>query len=133
MLPLRKIASSGEIARVMLAVKTVLTSADQVPVLIFDEVDANIGGRVATAVARELASVSTRHQVLCITHLPQIAAAANVHFSVGKHMERQRTVTSIERLDADTRIHELTRMMGAEESSAAARKHAEELLHNAVD
>ena len=128
MLPLRKIASSGEIARVMLAAKTVLSAADQVPVLMFDEVDANIGGRVALAVADELAGLGISHQVLCISHLPQIAARAARHFEVGKNVEQKRTLTSITELDEEGRINELSRMMGASEDSEAARRHALEML-----
>ncbi len=127
-MPLRKIASSGEVSRVMLAIKTVLTGADQVPILIFDEVDANIGGRVATAVARELAAIADRHQVLCITHLPQIAAVAGTHFNVGKRVESGRTLTELNILDRNGRVSELSRMMGASEESGVAREHAEELL-----
>lgn len=128
MLPLRKIASSGEIARVMLAAKTVLSAADQVPVLMFDEVDANIGGRVALAVADELAGLGASHQVLCISHLPQIAARATRHFEVGKNVEQNRTLTRITELDDEGRINELSRMMGASEDSEAARRHALEML-----
>lgn len=129
-MPLRKIASSGEISRVMLAVKTVLTEADQVPILVFDEVDANIGGRVAAAVAQELAAVGQRHQVLCITHLPQIAAAADTHYNVGKRVEAGRTLTELAVLDRAGRIQELSRMMGAAADSDIAREHAEELLRD---
>ena len=128
MQPLRKIASSGEIARVMLAVKTVLSAADQVPVLIFDEVDANIGGRVARQVAEQLCGLGETHQVLCITHLPQIAAGASEHFEVGKRIENDRTITTINKLDTDQRVNEISRMMGADESSASAQNHAREML-----
>ncbi len=128
LMPLRKIASSGEIARIMLAVKTVLTAADQVPVLVFDEVDANIGGRVAISVAAELAAIARRHQVLCITHLPQIAAAGAQHFMVGKEIENARTVTRLFKLDQPGRIAEIARMMGAAEDSETAKQHAAELL-----
>lgn len=127
MMPLRKIASSGEMARVMLAVKTVLVAADPVPLLIFDEVDANVGGRIAGQVAAELASVGKRHQVLCITHLPQIAAVGKTHFLVGKQVEDQSTTTSMTRLSHPERIDELVRMMGSADS-ANARAHAEEML-----
>ena len=128
MMPLRKIASSGEIARVMLAAKTVLSAADQVPVLIFDEVDANIGGRVALAVAAELGGLGDSHQVLCISHLAQIAARATRHFEVGKEVVDGRTVTKITALNDDGRVNELSRMMGAAEDSEAARRHALEML-----
>ncbi|MFA6930066.1 MAG: DNA repair protein RecN [Lentisphaeria bacterium] len=131
MLPLRQIASSGEIARVMLAIKTVLCDADKVPVLVFDEIDANIGGRVAAAVATELQTVGKNHQVFCITHLPRIAAAGQTHFLVSKHVENQRTLAEMHPLDQITRIEELTRMLGSAENSQIARKHACELLEEA--
>jgi DNA repair protein RecN (Recombination protein N) len=128
--PLRKIASSGEIARLMLAIKTVLSASDQIPILIFDEVDANIGGRVATSVAAELAAIGGRHQVLCITHLPQIAAVAGHHYLVGKQVVNNRTITDVTQLGREERITELSRMMGATGNSETARRHAIELLEN---
>ena len=128
MLPLRQIASSGEMARVMLAVKTVLTEADQVPLLIFDEVDANIGGRTAVTVAEELVAIARRHQVLCITHLPQIAAAGNRHFLVSKRVQDERTVTTVAVLGPAEREHEIARMLGASEGSRIALTHAREML-----
>jgi DNA repair protein RecN (Recombination protein N) len=128
LLPLRQIASSGEMARVMLAIKTILSHADQVPVLIFDEVDANIGGRVAVTVAAELRAISDRHQVLCITHLPQIAAAAARHYRVNKEIVDGRTWAGMTVLTPAEREAELTRMLGAEAGSMAAQAHARELL-----
>lgn len=129
LLPLRQIASSGEIARVMLAVKTILSQADRVPILIFDEVDANVGGRVAVKVAAELKAISERHQVLCISHLPQIAAVAAHHFRVSKTVTKEgRTLTAMDRLDDAQREEEITRMLGADADSAAAREHAREML-----
>ena len=128
MQPLRRIASSGEMARVMLAVKTVLSAADHIPVLIFDEVDANIGGRVAVTVAEELAAIGRLHQVLSITHLPQIAAAGHRHFQVAKRIDGERTITTMLPLDGEERERELMRMLGAESDSATARDHARELL-----
>ncbi len=127
-LPLRRIASSGEIARTMLAVKTVLSAADSIPILVFDEVDANIGGRVANAVAEELAALGENHQTLCITHLPQIAAVAQRHFRVYKEVSEDRTETSMEALDGAGREAELMRMLGGDADSDAARNHARELL-----
>ena len=129
--PLRRIASSGEMARVMLAIKTVLSAADRVPVLVFDEVDANVGGRVATSVAAELATVADRHQVMCITHLPQIAATGTTHFQVGKHVRGGRTCTTMTELDRDGRIAEIARMMGDSEDSTSARAHASDMLKKA--
>ena len=129
LLPLRQIASSGEIARVMLAVKTILSQADRVPILIFDEVDANIGGRVAVKVATELAAIARHHQVLCISHLPQIAAGAAHHYRVTKTVTKEgRTLTGMNLLSAGEREAEITRMLGADENSATAREHAREML-----
>jgi DNA repair protein RecN (Recombination protein N) len=132
LLPLRQIASSGEMARIMLAIKTVLTQADSVPVLIFDEVDANIGGRVAVIVAEELAAIAGSHQVMSITHLPQIAAAGDCHFLVTKSVADGRTVTSMTLLNAQSREREIARMMGAPDHSEAAAVHARELLEKAA-
>ncbi len=124
--PLRAIASSGEMARVMLALKTVLAAQDEVPVLIFDEVDANVGGETAQVVGQKMAEIGARRQVLCITHLPAVAAAAQAHFEVRKSVKAGRTVTELERLEGEARVNELTRMLGGQ--SAAARKHAEALV-----
>ena len=128
LLPLRQIASSGEMARVMLAIKTILSHADQVPVLLFDEVDANIGGRVAVPVAAELRAIAGRHQVLCITHLPQIAAAATRHYRVSKEIADGRTWATMTALAPAEREEEVTRMLGADAASEAARAHARELI-----
>ena len=127
-LPLRHIASSGEIARTMLAIKTVLSAADSIPILVFDEVDANIGGRVANAVAEELAALGEHHQALCITHLPQIAAAGQRHFRVFKEVVDDRTETRMVPLDPAGREAELVRMLGGTDDSDAARGHAREML-----
>ena len=124
--PLRAIASSGEMARVMLALKTVLAAEDEIPVLIFDEVDANVGGETANAVGEKLRQIATKRQVLCITHLPQVAASANAHFAVTKQVENGRTITQIQLLGKKERVQELTRMLGGQ--GEAARKHAEALL-----
>ncbi len=126
--PLRKIASSGEMARVMLAIKTVLGAVDHTPILVFDEIDANVGGRTAAKVAGELAEVAKRHQVFCITHLPQVAAAATTHLRVDKIIVDGRTMTNIEQLNAATRAVEISRMMGADPESETARLHAESML-----
>ncbi len=129
MLPLNKIASSGEMARVMLAMKSVLASVDSTPVLVFDEVDSNIGGEVATSVARLLKVLGKAHQVFCITHLPQVAAVANNHYVVKKVQDDDSTTVTIECLnnDSDSRIDEFARMLG-DRSSSAARQHAEKLM-----
>ena len=124
--PLRAIASSGEMARVMLALKTVLAERDGVPVLIFDEVDANVGGETAAAVAERLRGLGKSHQVLCLTHLPSVAAAAEHHFAVVKRVEKGRTFAELSRLNGEERERELTRMLGGD--GKAARMLAKELL-----
>ena len=126
--PLRKVASSGEISRVMLAIKTVLTNADNIPILIFDEIDANIGGEVANQVGLELLNLGKKHHVLCISHQPQVAAFANTHFNVSKTVnDDSRTFTKISRLNENERIREIARMLGG---GKAAREHAKEIMNN---
>jgi DNA repair protein RecN (Recombination protein N) len=124
--PLRAIASSGEMARVMLALKTVLAAEDEIPVLVFDEVDANVGGETANAVGEKMKQIATKRQVLCITHLPQVAALADAHYVVTKQLKNGRTISEITLLDKKSRVAELTRMLGGQ--GDAARKHAEALL-----
>ncbi|HEY1662991.1 MAG TPA: DNA repair protein RecN [Verrucomicrobiae bacterium] len=123
---LRAIASSGEMARVMLALKTVLAAEDEVPVLIFDEVDANVGGETANTVGEKMKQIGAKRQVLCITHLPQVAAPADAHYVVTKQIKNGRTISEIQLLGKKERVAELTRMLGGQ--SDAARKHAEALL-----
>jgi DNA repair protein RecN (Recombination protein N) len=124
--PLRAIASSGEMARVMLALKTVLAAQDEIPVLVFDEVDANVGGETANAVGQKMRQIAAKRQVFCITHLPQVAAAADAHYLVTKQVRNGRTTSEITRLDKPSRVTELARMLGGQ--SEAARQHAEALL-----
>ena len=124
--PLRAIASSGEMARVMLALKTVLAAEDEIPVLIFDEVDANVGGETANAVGGKMKQIAAKRQVLCITHLPQVAATADAHYVVTKQVKNGRTTSEIELLGKKERVTELARMLGGQ--SDAARKHAGALL-----
>jgi DNA repair protein RecN (Recombination protein N) len=126
MRPLRTIASSGELARVMLALKTVLAAEDEIPVLIFDEVDANVGGETANAVGEKMRQIARKRQVLCITHLPQVAAPASAHYLAAKQHTAGRTITEISLLDKPKRITELARMLGGQ--SDAARRHAQALL-----
>ncbi len=123
---LHAIASSGELSRVMLALKTVLATEDEVPVLIFDEVDANVGGETARAVGQKMRQIAKQHQVLCITHLAPVAAAGDVHYVVSKEVIAGRTESRIELLDRKQRVEELARMLGG--ATAASRMHAEELL-----
>jgi DNA repair protein RecN (Recombination protein N) len=124
--PLRAIASSGEMARVMLALKTVLAAEDEVPVLVFDEVDANVGGETANAVGDKMRQIARARQVICITHLAPVAAAADTHFVVTKQVRDGRTLSDIQPLTRPQRVDELARMLGSQ--SDAARKHAEALL-----
>jgi DNA repair protein RecN (Recombination protein N) len=124
--PLRAIASSGEMARVMLAIKTVLAAEDEIPVLVFDEVDANVGGETAHAVGEKMRQIGRHRQAICITHLAQVAAQAHAHFVVSKHVKDGRTISQIASLEKTERVTELARMLGGQ--TTAARKHAEELL-----
>jgi DNA repair protein RecN (Recombination protein N) len=124
--PLRAIASSGELARVMLALKTVLANEDEIPVLVFDEVDANVGGETARAVGDKMRRIARHRQVFCVTHLPQVAAAADAHFAVTKETREGRTFTRMQRLDSEDRVTELARMLGGQ--TEAARQHALALL-----
>ncbi|MGH8016829.1 MAG: DNA repair protein RecN [Opitutaceae bacterium] len=128
-LPLAKIASSGELARVMLALKTVLAEVDDIPVLVFDEVDANVGGEIGRAVGEKMAAIAREHQVLCVTHLPQVASLGAQHLVVEKEQKRDRTVVSIRSIheDRDGRIAELARMLGDRKSESAL-AHAGKLL-----
>jgi DNA repair protein RecN (Recombination protein N) len=124
--PLRAIASSGEMSRVMLALKTVLAAEDQIPLLVFDEVDANVGGETAQVVGQKMLQIAGRHQVICITHLPAVAASATTHFVVSKRTVDGRTISEIKLLEQSDRVQEVARMLGGH--SAAAVEHAKELL-----
>ena len=130
MRPLRFIASSGEISRLMLALKAVLAEHDRMPVLVFDEIDANLGGEMGHAVGRELSGVATRHQVLCITHLPQVAAHGALHQAVRKVVRDGRTYTQVVPLDERGRAEEIARMLGGSDSRTAL-EHAVEMLAHA--
>ena len=126
--PIQKVASGGELSRLFLAIKNVLRRADRNMVIVFDEVDAGIGGATAERVGRVLAELATEHQVLCITHLPQIAAFADRHFVVRKEARRGRTRTRVAEVRDDERIDELARMAGGEHVTDATRAHARSLL-----
>jgi len=129
--PLAKIASGGELSRVALAIKRVLAEADATPTLVFDEVDTGIGGRSADPIGRSLWGLARRHQVLCVTHLPQIAAHADAHYRIVKRERDGRTVTDVERLDREGRMVELAAMLGGGPGDAAALASARELLDRA--
>ncbi len=128
--PLARIASGGEVARLMLAIKTILSTADRIPNLVFDEIDAGIGGRVGSVLGQKLWALSKSHQVLCVTHLPQIACYADRHVRVAKLASRDRTVTSVEILADETRVTELTQMLGSDRR--ATRSNAREMLELAM-
>ena len=128
LLPLAKVASGGEMSRIMLALKSVLAASDGVPVLIFDEVDAGIGGAAAEVMGRRLKTLGAFHQVFCITHLPQIASRADGHFVVEKRADRNRTVTQVKRLDQEGRREEIARMLGGVKITRAVRETAAEMI-----
>lgn len=127
--PLKAIASSGEISRVMLAVKSSLAAQDTISLLVFDEIDANVGGEIAHAVGAKMRSLGSRHQVLCISHLPQVAAVADAQFVVTKEFTKDRTISRLEKVEGPARIEELARMLGGKTESALA--HARTLLAGA--
>jgi DNA repair protein RecN (Recombination protein N) len=124
--PLRVIASSGEMSRVMLAVKSALAKEDSIPLLVFDEIDANVGGEIAAAVGRKMAELGRSHQIISITHLPQVAALASCHYVVNKVVQKDRTFSQLTRVDDEARVEEIARMLGGKAESARA--HARSLL-----
>jgi DNA repair protein RecN (Recombination protein N) len=126
--PLAKVASGGELARISLAISVITSSATATPTLIFDEVDSGIGGGVAEVVGRLLRRLGQDRQVLCVTHLPQVASQANQHFRVSKRNAGGKTLSNIEVLGAAARVEEIARMLGGLEITATTRKHARELL-----
>lgn len=125
--PLAKIASGGELSRIMLALKTILADFDKIPVLIFDEVDAGIGGRTAHEVGRKLNAVSKKHQVLCATHLPQIASLADFHLKIEKIQGKERVHVEVRELSGEERLHEIARMLSGKVTKVSL-THARELL-----
>jgi DNA repair protein RecN (Recombination protein N) len=130
--PVKAVASGGELSRVMLALKTAFAKADRTPLLVFDEVDAGIGGEVAAAVGEKLAALAKDRQVLCVTHLPQVACHAETHFHVSKEIVAGRTRVRLERLDGDRRLEAVALMLGGRAATPASRKHAQELLENSL-
>src|SRR5438309_2507751 len=128
--PLRAIASSGEISRLMLAINSALAAHDAIPLLVFDEIDANVGGEIANAVGAKMRALAEKHQVLCITHLPQVAAAASSHFVVTKEVAHGRTFSELREVKSKARQEEIARMLGGRTDSAL--KHAAALLKGAI-
>src|SRR5205085_944917 len=129
--PLAKVASGGELSRVMLALKAALETHDRVDVLVFDEVDSGIGGAVAQAVGERLRRLARHRQIVCVTHLPIVAALAAHHLRVSKHVVGGRTVVRIETLEPNARVDELSRMLAGDRASATTRRQALELLSGA--
>jgi DNA repair protein RecN (Recombination protein N) len=130
--PVSKIASGGELSRIMLAMKTILADAENIDTMIFDEVDTGVSGRAAQAIAEKLVRVSRRRQVLCITHLPQVASMADAHLRIEKQMDEQETQTSVEQLTYEEQVIELARMLGGVEVTETTREHAREMLAQAA-
>jgi DNA repair protein RecN (Recombination protein N) len=129
--PLAKIASGGELSRIMLAMKRILAKVGGRQVLIFDEVDSGIGGAIAEVVGRKLKDLSREHQVVCVTHLPQIACFADTHHSVKKEVRGGRTVTQVDRLEKGAVVDEIARMMGGMTVTEKTRAHAKEMIETA--
>ena len=127
MRPLKDVASGGELSRIMLAIKTVLADSDEIPTLIFDEIDTGISGRTAQKVSEKLSYIGGSHQVICITHLPQIAAMADIHFEIKKSANGNMTATTIERLGREEEIKELARLLGGAQITEAVLKNAGEM------
>lgn len=131
--PLAKIASGGELSRIMLALKTLLAQADDKPVLVFDEVDAGIGGRALQAVAEKLSQLGEQHQVICVTHSAQVAAHARAHHRIHKEFDGTRTVTRVELLDREERVEEMARMLGGRDVTDITRQHALQMLKTFIN
>lgn len=126
--PLVKVASGGEISRIMLSLKTVLAETDQIPTLVFDEIDVGISGRIAQAVGRALHQLAGSHQTIAITHLPQIAGLSQTHFSVSKKTVGDKTITQIKKLTREEKIHEVAKLLGGESVTSATLENARELV-----
>jgi DNA repair protein RecN (Recombination protein N) len=126
--PLAKIASGGEMSRVMLAIKSATSAADRIPTLVFDEIDVGVGGRTAEVIADKLSLLAKKSQVLCITHLPQIASRPGNHYSIEKQLHNGRTVVRVRCLSEDERVEEIARMLGGAKTTETALRHAREML-----
>jgi DNA repair protein RecN (Recombination protein N) len=126
--PMTKIASGGELSRIMLALKTILAELDRIPTMVFDEIDVGIGGRTAQAVAEKILMIGKARQVVCVTHLPQIASMAKRHFYIEKQVAGERTTVNVRELTVPERVEELARMLGGAQVTATTRQHAGEML-----
>jgi DNA repair protein RecN (Recombination protein N) len=131
--PLNKIVSGGEISRIMLALKSILADVDRIPTLIFDEIDLGVSGRIAQAVGRSISNLSQLHQILCITHLPQIASQGNSHFTVEKFVQDSRTFTKVTGLTEEGRIEEIARLIGGEKITETVKESARQLIEEAKE
>ncbi len=131
--PLAKIASGGETSRLMLAVKSILSAADATPTLIFDEIDVGVGGRSGQVVGEKLWGLTAQHQVICITHLPQIAAFGDCHYRISKQVANERTSTRIEELAGESRVHEIAAMLGGPNPTAVSLENARQIIHAAEE
>ena len=129
--PLAKTASGGEMSRIMLAIKSAIAEKDEIPTLIFDEIDTGISGQTAGKVGEKLLYLSHHHQIICITHLPQIAAMADVHFRIQKEVEGSSTISGIEKLSKEEQVEEVARLVGGIQVTDIARANAKELIESA--
>ena len=129
--PLAKIASTGEISRFALALKSALAGADNIPVLIFDEIDIGVGGRSGEVIGKKLWNLARNHQVICVTHLPQIAAFADAHYSVHKEVSGTRTLSRLDALEGESRVKELAAMLAGPQYSETSLESARELIQRA--
>lgn len=127
--PLEKVVSGGELSRIMLALKTVFVNKDQIPTVIFDEIDTGISGRIAQAVAEKMYSISKKHQVFCVTHLPQIACISDVHYWVSKEIKDEKTYTRVREMSKEEKEYEIARMIGGSEVTRLTIEHAKELIN----
>jgi len=129
--PLAKIASGGEMSRIMLAIKKILADADRIPTLIFDEIDMGVGGGTALKIGQKLHFISSGHQVICVTHLAQIACMADCHYYISKTGSGERTVTVVSKLEGEEIVREIARLMGGSDETEISLSHAREILKNA--
>ncbi|MFO7524746.1 MAG: DNA repair protein RecN, partial [Ignavibacteriaceae bacterium] len=130
--PLAKVASGGEVSRIMLSLKSILAKSDKLPLLIFDEIDTGVSGRIAQKVGTALKELAAFHQIISITHLPQIAGQADHHFSVEKKIVNDRVTSSIKRLSADERVNEVAKLLSGEIITEESLKGAKQLIHKKV-
>jgi DNA repair protein RecN (Recombination protein N) len=129
--PLAKIASGGEISRIMLALKNILAESDRIPLLIFDEIDAGVSGKIALSVGKSIRNLAEMHQIICITHLPQIASFANIHYRVEKYIDNSRTFSKVNTLIGEERVEEIASLMGGSKLTSEFIESARQLINEA--